>query len=186
MADDDSDAAKGEAVDGAGLDALQELLAIEAIKRFKASYFCYLDEQEWEQFAELLTEDFVVIFAVPQEQFYPPDATKLPDGRVQADRARLIAWMQVSAQGMTTVHHAHMPVIEITSPDSASGRWAMTDYTGWAGEAGPMWLASYGSHRETYRRCSDGRWRICHSVFERHDLYSLPGTPPDNGGGLPT
>ena len=81
----------------------------------KASYFFYMDEQEWEQFAELLTEDFEVIFAVPEEQFYPPDATKLPDGRMQADGARLIAWMRGSAEGMTTVHHAHMPVIEITT-----------------------------------------------------------------------
>ena len=173
-----SDIDDTDTVQVAGLDALQELLDIEAIKRLKASYFSCMDEREWEQFADLLTDDFEVIFAVPEEQFSPPDATRLSDGRVQADRARLIAWMQVSSQGMTTVHHAHMPVIEITSPDSATGRWAMTDYTRSETETGPMWLASYGSHRETYRRCRDGRWPICHSVFERHDLYSLPGTPP--------
>ena len=55
----------------------------------------------------------------------------------------------------------------------------MTDYTRRTAETRFEWLASYGSDRETYRLCRDGRWRIRDSVFERHDLYSLPGTPPD-------
>jgi hypothetical protein len=159
------------------VDAIQELLDIEAIKRLKAAYFRCMDQQDWDGFADLLTDDFEVIFAVPAEQFYPDDATELPDGRMLADRARLLAWMRVGAQGMRTVHHAHMPVIEITGPDSATGSWSMTDYTGWTGEHGPVWMCSYGSHQETYRRTGD-RWRICHSVFERHDLFTLPGSPP--------
>lgn len=158
------------------VDAVQELLDIEAIKRLKASYFRYMDAKDWERFGELLTDDFEVIFAVPEEQFFPPDATKLPDGRMLADRARLLAWMKVGAQGMTTVHHAHMPVIEITGPDSATGWWSMTDYTGWVGETGPMWMRSYGTHEETYAR-TDAGWLIRHSVFARHDLYTLAGTP---------
>jgi ketosteroid isomerase-like protein len=162
-------------------DAVQELLDIEAIKRLKASYFRSMDDQDWNAFAALLTDDFEVIFAVPDEQFFPPDATKLPDGRMQADRARLLAWMQVGAQGMKTVHHAHMPVIDITGPDSATGFWSMTDYTGWTDDTGPRWMRSYGSHEETYARGDDGRWRIRHSIFRRHDLYTLPGTPPDKG-----
>jgi hypothetical protein len=156
-------------------DAVQELLAIEAIRRLKASYFRTMDAQDWDAFAALLTDDFEVVFAVPEEQFYPADATRLPDGRMQADRARLLAWMKIGAQGMTTVHHAHMPVIDVTGPDSATGFWSMTDYTSWLGDDGPVWMASYGSHEETYRR-TDGRWQICHSVFARHDLYTLPGT----------
>jgi hypothetical protein len=162
-------------------DTLQQLLDIEAIKQLKASYFRSMDAQDWDGFADLLTDDFEVIFAVPAEQFYPPDATELPDGRMQADRARLLAWMKVGAEHMTTVHHAHMPVIEITGADSATGSWSMTDYTRWMGETGPMWMRSYGSHDEDYRRGSDGRWRICHSVFARHDLDTFPGTPLDQG-----
>jgi ketosteroid isomerase-like protein len=160
------------------VDAVQELLDIEAIKRLKASYFRAMDAQDWEGFAALLTDDFEVIFAVPAEQFHPPDATELPDGRMQADKARLMAWMRDGAAGMKTVHHAHMPVVEITGPDSASGWWAMTDYTGWQDDSGPMWMRSYGSHEETYSRGADGRWRIRHSVFERHDLDTFSGTRP--------
>jgi hypothetical protein len=157
-------------------DAVRELLDIEAIRRLKAMYFRSMDDHDWEVFADLLTDDFEVIFAKPEEQFYPSDATKLPDGRIKADKPRLLAWMKVSADNMTTVHHAHMPVIEIIGSDSATGHWSMTDYTGWIGESGPVWMASYGFHQETYRR-TDGRWRICHSVFERHDLYTLDGPP---------
>jgi hypothetical protein len=160
-------------------DAVRQLLDIEAIRKLKATYFRSMDDQDWERFGDLLTDDFEVIFAAPQEQFYPSDATKLPDGRMQADKPRLLAWMKVGARGITTVHHAHMPVIEITGPDSATGHWSMTDYTSWMGEQGPVWLASYGSHRETYRR-TDGGWQICHSIFERHDLYTLDGTKNDN------
>jgi hypothetical protein len=164
-------------------DAVQELLAIEAIRRLKAAYFRAMDAQDWNGFAALLTDDFEVIFAVPEEQFHPPDATRLPDGRMLADRARLLAWMRVGAQGMTTVHHAHMPVIDVTGPDSATGCWSMTDYTTWTGDDGPMWMASYGTHEETYRRTGD-RWQICRSIFARHDLWTLPGTPhvPPNEG----
>jgi hypothetical protein len=159
-------------------DAVQELLDIEAIKRLKASYFRAMDAQDWEAFGNLLTDDFEVIFAVPAEQFFPPDATELPDGRMQADKKRLLAWMRDTAAGMKTVHHAHMPVIDITGADTATGWWSMTDYTGWQGESGPMWMRSYGSHQETYARGDDGRWRIRHSVFERHDLDTFSGTPP--------
>jgi hypothetical protein len=164
------------------VDAVQELLAIEAIRKLKASYFRSMDAQDWDAFADLLTDDFEVIFAVPAEQFFPPDATELPDGRMQADRARLLRWMRAGAAGMSTVHHAHMPVIEVTGPDSATGWWAMTDYTTWMGDDGPVWMRSLGSHQETYRRGDDGRWRICHSVFERHDLDTFT---TDTGTGVP-
>ena len=126
MADsDDSDAAKGEAVDGAGLDALQELLAIEGIKRLKASYFCYLDEQEWEQFAELLTEDFVVIFAVPQEQFYPPDATEA-SRRARASRPRTTDRVDASERARHD-HCAPCPHARHRDHEPRLGEWTVGD-----------------------------------------------------------
>jgi hypothetical protein len=60
---------------------------------------------------------------------------------------------------VVTVHHGHMPEIEITSDDTATGIWAMEDKLRWP-EGSPIgWMHGYGHYHETYERV-DGAWRI--------------------------
>ncbi len=62
---------------------------------------------------------------------------------------------------ITTVHHGHMPEIEITSPTTAEGIWAMEDLP-WAGDTAPMpfkTLRGFGHYHETYEK-RDGGWGI--------------------------
>jgi hypothetical protein len=55
-----------------------------------------------------------------------------------------------------TVHHAHMPEIELTSATTARGIWAMEDMLRWSdGQE----LHGYGHYHETYEK-ADGAWRI--------------------------
>ena len=52
-----------------------------------------------------------------------------------------------------------MPEIEITSPTTAKGIWAMEDVLRWPEGAPMKTLQGYGHYHETYERV-DGRWLI--------------------------
>ena len=64
---------------------------------------------------------------------------------------------------MVTVHHGHTPEIELTSPTTATGIWAMQDVLQLA-ERRP--LHGYGHYHETYELI-DGAWRIRTSKLTR-------------------
>ena len=47
---------------------------------------------------------------------------------VTTGRDEIVAFVSGALTGARTVHHGHMPEIEITGADSATGTWAMFDY----------------------------------------------------------
>ncbi len=55
-----------------------------------------------------------------------------------------------------TVHQVHAPEIELTSPTTATGIWALNDVVRLAPGVN---LAGYGHYHETYEK-TDGQWRI--------------------------
>jgi uncharacterized protein (TIGR02246 family) len=135
-------------------DRLQQLLDIEAIKQLKARYFRAIDTKDWNAFAEVFTPDAVMEL---------PEA----DGE-ERGRDAIVAAVSAILEGARTVHHGHMPEIEITGPDSATGVWAMADYVEWPRlETGArVGIIGYGHYRERYLR-ADGGWRIAHLRLER-------------------
>jgi hypothetical protein len=58
-----------------------------------------------------------------------------------------------------TVHHSHMPEIEITSPTTARGIWAMFDYVDFKNDPERS-LHGYGHYIEEYEKGTDGIWRF--------------------------
>jgi len=62
-----------------------------------------------------------------------------------------------------TVHHGHMPEIELTSETTAKGIWAMQDLLRWPDGRE---LCGYGHYHETYVR-RGGEWRIQSSKLTR-------------------
>lgn len=64
---------------------------------------------------------------------------------------------------VVTVHHCHTPEIEVTSPDTATGVWAMEDMLRF-GDGSE--LHGFGHYHETYRRTDEG-WRIASSRLTR-------------------
>jgi len=60
---------------------------------------------------------------------------------------------------LTTTHHGHMPEIEIASPTTARGIWAMEDVIRYSPGHALMTLVGHGHYHETYERI-DGRWFI--------------------------
>jgi hypothetical protein len=131
------------------MDATEKMLAIEEIKRLKASYLRFVDTKDWQSF----------------EALFAPDASfDLSDdapGGVVVGAAMIAEMARGPLQQAVTVHHGHCPEIEITSPTSASGIWAMEDRLRWPDETGyPLKsLHGCGHYLETYER-SNGRWFI--------------------------
>ena len=86
----------------------------------------------------------------------------MPEGGVSEDgREAVVRSVSTVLEGVTTVHHGHMPEIEITGDDTATGIWAMFDYVEFpATESGERFgLKGYGHYIEEYVR-EDGAWRI--------------------------
>ncbi len=147
-------------------DPMQQLLDIEAIKRLKARYFRTLDRQDWDGFASVFAADAVL--DVPEA------------GLVRNGRDEIATSVGKALTGAQTVHHGHMPEIELTGPDTARGIWAMADYVEWpASESGErVGFRGYGHYKEDYVR-EDGEWQIArtHLVRLRVDpLEDPPGT----------
>lgn len=136
------------------LDALTRLAVIEDIKQLKARYFRSLDLKEWEMFGLVFAEDAVL--EVPEADM------------VEHGRAAIVASVSAALVGTTTVHHGHMPEIEVLGADSARGTWAMFDYVEWPRAEGDdrVGLQGYGHYVEEYRRDA-GVWRIARSRLER-------------------
>jgi SnoaL-like domain len=74
----------------------------------------------------------------------------------------------------TTVHHGHTPEVELTSPTTATGVWAMEDRIWWPEGSPASHLHGYGHYTETYEK-TGGRWLIKTMVLTRlHRQLDVP------------
>jgi len=132
------------------MEPLEELRAIEQIKKLKGRYFRCMDTKDW--------DGFQAVFA--------PDATmdttqEAPDSEIVRGRENIRRFVEGAVGPVVTVHHGHMPEIEITSPSTARGVWAMQDLLRMP-EGSPLGMKSmtgYGHYTETYELV-DGEWLI--------------------------
>jgi len=92
-----------------------ELFEIEEIKKLKARYFRLMDKKQWDEWREVFTEDAIL-------QHGPNSEDKF-EGREQ-----IVGQLSQILANAVTVHHGHMPEIELTSETTATGTWAMFDY----------------------------------------------------------
>src|SRR5207245_1818724 len=73
--------------------------------------------------------------------------------------SEIAAFVRGAVDTVQTVHHGHMPEIEITSPATARGVWAMEDKLRWPDGSPIRAMHGYGHYHETYEKI-DGHWRI--------------------------
>jgi uncharacterized protein (TIGR02246 family) len=116
---------------------------IEAIKQLKARYFRTMDTKDWEGMRQVFADDVVV------------DTTG-SGGDVHSGADEFMAYLREALDGAVTVHHGHMPEIELTSATTATGIWAMEDKNTWPNG---MKLNGFGHYHETYEKAG-GEWRI--------------------------
>jgi hypothetical protein len=126
------------------------LADIEEIKQLKSRYFYHLDRKEWDAWREsVFCHD--ASMHVPEAKL---DLFGIDD---------ILSRMRTLLGGVVTVHHGHMPLIQILSPQTASGIWAMEDLLIWPKGHRPDGVEGrvhgYGHYHETYSREPAG-WRI--------------------------
>jgi hypothetical protein len=137
---------------------------VEAIKRLKARYFRYVDQQLWAELRTLFTDDASISFEFPPMEFAGPDA--------------FVAASIEGLAGARTVHHGHMPEIELVAHHLARGVWAMDDLVERPIEVGSSWHG-YGHYHEEYRKTA-GEWRIASLRLTRVRVDEFTPTPPDS------
>ena len=116
---------------------------LEGIKQLKARYFRTMDTKDWDAMRKVFAADVVV------------DTTS-SGGNVVEGAEEFIAFLRAALQDVVTVHHGHMPEIELTSATTAKGIWAMEDHLKWPNGRE---LHGYGHYHETYELIGAG-WRI--------------------------
>jgi uncharacterized protein (TIGR02246 family) len=131
---------------------------IEAIKQLKARYFRTMDTKDWTGMRRVFTDDVVM-------------DTTAAGGDVVAGADKFLEFLQPTLHDAITVHHGHMPEIEISSPTTASGIWALQDTIIWPDGTR---MEGYGHYHETYEQVA-GEWRIKTSTLTRlHVDFTTP------------
>ncbi|MFM8302903.1 MAG: nuclear transport factor 2 family protein [Actinomycetota bacterium] len=123
---------------------------VEAITALKARYFRTMDTKDWAGMRALFTDEVVT------------DTTSSGGGVIVGADA-FMASLEGLLRDVVTVHHGHMPEIEITSPTTARGIWAMEDLLRWPDGSE---MHGYGHYHETYEK-TDGEWRIATLTLTR-------------------
>ena len=134
------------------MDALERLTAIEDIKQLKARYFRCMDTKDWDGFAGVFAPDAAMDMA--SEMRVETDHDGITRGNHE-----IAAFVRSFIDDVVTVHHGHMPEIEVTSPTTATGTWAMEDKLRWPEGSPLQTMHGYGHYHETYAKV-DGEWRI--------------------------
>ncbi len=127
-----------------------DLVEIEAIKQLKARYCRFLDTKDWAAWRTLFADDFL-------------SDTSPAGGKKIQGADEFVAFTRKSLRNQATVHQVHAPEIELTSPTTARGVWALEDVV----RFGPgVNLRGYGHYHETYEKLDD-QWRFTSSTLTR-------------------
>jgi SnoaL-like protein len=140
---------------------VERLAAIEDIKQLKARYFRLMDTKYWSELRGVFTDD----------------ARMDIDGFVSEGGDAIIAFMSQVLAPLRTVHHGHMPEIDVTAADRASGVWAMFDYVEFPADGPPQGFEGFGHYHDEYR-LEDGVWRIASTRVTRLRVDPLAGGLP--------
>jgi SnoaL-like domain len=126
---------------------------IEEIRQLKARYFRFVDSHNWLALVDLFAPNAEI------------DMTGEGASGLR-DPSRFVANLERILDGVTSVHHGHMPEIELTSPTQATGIWAMEDKLWWPDGSSMKRLHGYGHYHEIYEKI-DGRWLITRMKLTR-------------------
>lgn len=142
---------------------IEELDAIRRISELKARYFRFVDTQDWEGFRGLFADDATL--------FFPETGQEEPAAIDDA-----MPMIRDFLEGVTSVHHGHMPEIEFLTDDHATGIWSMEDIVRWqpgrAAVVGQEMMHGYGHYHDEYVK-RGSRWlikslRLSRLRLERH------------------
>jgi len=146
---------------------VQYLEALHAIRELKARYFRCIDTRDWGAIQDVFTNDIVMDMREEVATLAKSGLPVDPEGGLIIGREAVVASMRDALVGAKTVHHGHMPEIELVSEAEAKGIWAMEDIVVLPEGAPFGRIHGHGHYHETYVRGEDGRWRISHLRLTR-------------------
>lgn len=154
----------GAAGEGAIPESSAACADLEAIRAVFARRLYVMDTKRWDEYGSCHTADVV------SESWAAEGGA--PEVR---GREALTAAIRATLDGrtpVTSVHHGHTPVLELTGPHpetgepTATGIWAMEDRLWWTSDGRERSLHGWGHYHERYRRV-DGLWLIAYRRLER-------------------
>lgn len=144
---------------------LKRLADIEAIKQLKARYFRFLDTKQWHEL---------------QKQFAPDARFNIAGSRSQPTTVdEFINSVGTHLKEAVTIHHGHMPEIEVDDGFHARGIWAMYDLVEMPPASDRLSFRGFGHYHEEYSKI-DGSWVISSLQLTRLRVDSWPAgqAPP--------
>ena len=151
---------------------MEELLAIEAIRNLKGRYFRLLDTKQWEEWAMTFAADAELAIDTAVSTWGRDGKTRMRTTGRQA----IMEMVRASRHETVTVHHGHTAEIEIISPTTARGIWAMEDII----DSPSVNRRGQGHYHETYEKV-DGRWYIKTLRLTRLRIVETHRTEPLGG-----
>ena len=142
------------------MDALKQLVEIEAIKQLKARYQRAVDTKDWELMRSVLAPNARSVYS---------------DGKYAFEGRDEIVDFLANPKGLgneeiVSTHHAHTPEIEITGETTAKGLWYLEDFviTKLPSEGAPNGTVLHGTgiYIDEYVKI-DGEWLIQQTGYER-------------------
>src|SRR5690348_5712471 len=130
----------------------EDLVEIEAIKRVKYRYARCLDQKLWDDIGDCFTADAQAAYSGGAYSLDSRDA--IVDCRRRA----------MGAETFHSSHRMHHPEIDLTSPTSATGVWALEDTvieTQWQ-----ITIRGAAFYTDEYVK-EDGQWRIKRTGYRR-------------------
>jgi SnoaL-like domain len=150
---------------------LERLVAIEEIKQLKARYFRTLDDHDWDAYVAAFTEDAVMDLTEEMAR-HAGAAVDAGTDPVSKGRQAIRRFIAGALDGSVSVHEGHMPIIEITGPDTARGTWSLHDWVSFPDSQ----FHGYGHYHEEYRKV-DGKWLISFMSISRIRIAWETGSP---------
>ena len=142
------------------MDAIQELIDVEAIKKLKARYQRAVDTKDWDLMGSVLAPNARSVYS---------------DGKYAFEGREAIVEFLANPNGLgnediQSMHHAHTPEIDITSETTAKGKWYLEDFvlTAIPSEGAPNGTVMHGTgiYIDEYVKI-DGEWFIQETGYER-------------------
>ena len=133
---------------------------VEAIRQLKARYFRTMDTKDWAGMRQVFADDLMM------------DTTEAGGG-VVSGADEFMAFLEPALGDATTVHHGHMPEIEVTSATTAKGIWALQDLIIFPDGTR---MLGFGHYHEAYEKSGDD-WRIKSVTLTRLHVEFTPPEP---------
>jgi hypothetical protein len=143
------------------MDAIERLQATEEIKQLKSRYLFALDKNDWVELGEVFAADAVMDLTEEVKRHQGEAAGEGMDP-IARGRDTIVEFISSAVGPGVSVHEGHAPLIEVTGPDEATGRWQLHDYI----EYEDSTFHGFGHYHEKYRRI-DGRWLISFMTISR-------------------